>query len=389
MFQFLFSVLRISSSPGFHVFGTSPRTSLTIQSLCHQQLTHHRIFTFIFFNKLSYLHFCFCRLFAMTERSDHEMEAASNPSSLETFVSTSIQRMDHQEKNLNDTARAVQALVTQVSELTQQLQILRNPTAPPTPPVPPTPPENASQSEPRLPVPEAYAGEPSFCRAFLTRCSMHFSLQPRTFASESAKVAFVLTLLTGKAALWGTAVWENQDPCCTSFQTLSAEMKRVFDRASTGREAARILAELKQGERSVSDYSIEFRTLAVECHWNEEAQWDMFLHGLADRIQREIYALDLPTSLNGLIELALRVDARLSRVERRRLPGRMAEGVELPRSSGGDAVSPVHDHEPMQVGRARLTREEKERRRSQGLCLYCGAAGHFAFGCPVKGQARQ
>ncbi|KAI2646233.1 Transposon Tf2-6 polyprotein [Labeo rohita] len=43
----------------------------------------------------------------------------------------------------------------------------------------------------------------------------------------------------------------------------------------------------------------------------------------------------------------------------------------------------------MQVGRARLSREEKERRRSQGLCLYCGAGGHFAFNCPVKGPARQ
>ncbi len=90
-------------------------------------------------------------------------------------------------------------------------------------------------------------------------------------------------------------------------------MRGVFDRTNTGREAARILAELKQGERSVSEYSIEFRTLAVECRWNDEAQWDMFLHGLADRIQREIYVLDLPEDFNGLVELALRVDARLSR----------------------------------------------------------------------------
>jgi len=190
------------------------------------------------------------------------MEAASNPSSaLEEFLSASARRMDSQERNLNDTGRAVQALVAQVSELTQQLQLLQAPTVPLMPPVPPTPPEIPSHLEPRLPVPETYSGEPNFCRAFLTQCSMHFSLQPRTFSNEQAKVAFVLTLLTGRAALWGTAVWENQDPCCASFQTLAAEM---------------------------------------------------FLHGLADRVQKEIYALDLPTSLNGLIELALRVDARLT-----------------------------------------------------------------------------
>ncbi|MGL5357236.1 MAG: hypothetical protein ACRDAQ_11970, partial [Cetobacterium sp.] len=70
-------------------------------------------------------------------------------------------------------------------------------------------------------------------------------MQPRAFNNEPAKVAFVLSLLTGRASLWGTAVWENRDPCCASFQTLSAAMKQVFDRAVAGREAARVLAELR------------------------------------------------------------------------------------------------------------------------------------------------
>ncbi|KAI2653996.1 Transposon Tf2-9 polyprotein [Labeo rohita] len=123
--------------------------------------------------------------------------------------------------------------------------------------------------------------------------------------------------------------------------------------------------DLRQGERSVSDYSIEFRTLAAECQWNEEAQWDRFLHGLADRVQKEIYALDLPADLNGLIDLALRVDSRLSRAERRGLSARLPPGEGVPpRASGRDAISQYDEHEPMQVGRARLSREEKERRRA-------------------------
>ncbi|KAG1953664.1 retrotransposable element [Pimephales promelas] len=297
--------------------------------------------------------------------------------------------MDTQEKNLNDTARAVQALVAQVSGLTQQIQHLRIPTAPPALPIPPPPPPaDPSQSEPRLPTPEPYTGEENFCREFLTRCTMHFSLQPRTFREEQTKVGFVLTLLTGRAALWGAAVWESQDDCCSSFQKLSDEMRRVFDRAASGREAARVLTELRQGERSVSDFSIEFRTLAAESRWNEEAQWDMFLHGLADRIQKEIYALDLPTKLNDLIALALRVDARLSRIKSRGQHDRLPGGIEGQRPGGEGAVSLTHDHEPMQVGRARLSREEKERRRSLGLCLYCGGAGHLAFNCLLKGPAQ-
>ncbi len=85
------------------------------------------------------------------------------------------------------------------------------------------------------------------------------------FSTEESKVALVLTLLSGQAALWGTAVWENKHPCCSSFHTLSEEMRQVFDRAVAGREAAHMLADLRQENRPVSDYSIEFRTLAAEC----------------------------------------------------------------------------------------------------------------------------
>ncbi|KAG1925390.1 retrotransposable element [Pimephales promelas] len=243
--------------------------------------------------------------------------ASASATSLEEFVHHSIQRMNSQEKEIGDTGRAVQALVTQVSELTQQIQRLRVPAVPPTPAVPLAPSGSPSQSEPLLP-------------------------------------------------------------------DLSDEMKKVFDRSVSGREAARTLAELRQGRRSVSEFSIEFRTLAAECGWNEEAQWDMFLHGLADHVQKEIYALDLPTSLNGLIDLALRVDARLSRVERRTTSTRTFGEMDVQRSSGRDVVSPVNDHEPMQVGRARLSWEERERRRSQGLCLYCGGTGHYAYNCPEE-----
>lgn len=41
----------------------------------------------------------------------------------------------------------------------------------------------------------------------------------------------------------------------------------------------------------------------------------MFMHGLADRIQNEIYALELPSALDDLVDLATRVDARLQRCD--------------------------------------------------------------------------
>ena len=42
----------------------------------------------------------------------------------------------------------------------------------------------------------------------------------------------------------------------------------------------------------------------------------------------------------------------------------------------------------MDIGRVRgpLTREEKQRRRTQGLCLYCGKAGHLVKDCQAPGK---
>ncbi len=141
----------------------------------------------------------------LTEGSDHSMDSAEARGFQELLANNNA-CMDQQEENMLNTGRAVRALVAQVSELTTQLQLLRSPAAPPTPPILPVPGNNNPQHEPRLPTPEVYAGDPNLCRAFLTKCSLFFSLQPQTFTTEASKVALVLTLLSGKAALWGTAV---------------------------------------------------------------------------------------------------------------------------------------------------------------------------------------
>ncbi|KAG8147380.1 hypothetical protein E2320_022509 [Naja naja] len=49
-------------------------------------------------------------------------------------------------------------------------------------------------------------------------------------------------------------------------------------------------------------------------------------------------------------------------------------------------LSEVPLNKRMQLGAAqpRLTQAEKDRRRCDGLCLYCGSRGHFVAKCPAK-----
>lgn len=158
----------------------------------------------------------------MTEPSDQLLMDSASAPGIEQMFAGNHARMDRQDEQIGASGRAIQALVTQVSELTSQFQRLRAPTAPAPPP--PVPQGIFHQPEPRIPAPERYSGEPNLCRTFLTKCSIYFSLQPVTFASEESKVALVMTLLSGRAAQWGTAVWQNEHQCCSSFQALELEM---------------------------------------------------------------------------------------------------------------------------------------------------------------------
>ena len=268
----------------------------------------------------------------------------------------------------------------------------------PLPPEPvqplPVPAASASASEPRVGVPERYAGDAEGCRPFLTNCSILFALQPHTFASEDARVAFTVNHLTGRARLWGTAEWERRTPACSTFQAFAAELRKVFGEASRGPDASGGLLGLKQGSRSVADYSIHFRTQASSSEWNQAAQCDAFLMGLADYIKDELISYDLPTTVDGIIELASRIDRRIQTRQREKHQGLAGRRQPAPSPAASD-VSMLSgcrysgEPEPMQVGRASLTPEERRRRREGSLCLYCGQAGHFISRCPLKGRAHQ
>ncbi|MGL4932749.1 MAG: hypothetical protein ACRC4P_05355, partial [Aeromonas sp.] len=85
-------------------------------------------------------------------------------------------------------------------------------------------------------------------------------------------MAYVLTLLSGRAREWGVAVWNSRAPCCAAFEDF----------------------RLSQRKSSVTEYAIQFQTLAAACGWNEGALRARFLEGLDHAIADELAALDLP-----------------------------------------------------------------------------------------------
>ncbi|KAK0145665.1 Retrotransposon-derived protein PEG10 [Merluccius polli] len=161
---------------------------------------------------------------------------------------------------------ALAALTAQLGNLTAALAVPMAPSPAMTPPAPTSPPPMQLR-EPRVGIQEQYAGDPEGCSPYITNCSILFMLQPYTFTTEEAKVAYS-THLMGRAGLWGTAEWERRTPACSSFQAFASELQKVFSVPSRGPDLHGSLIGLRQGGRTVADYSIDFRTRVHRSEWN-------------------------------------------------------------------------------------------------------------------------
>lgn len=109
----------------------------------------------------------------------------------------------------------------------------------------------------------------------------------------------------------------------------------------------------------MSDYSIDFCTLASWTQLSPAALVDTFLHGLAAHIKDALVAYDVPSFLDRAIDLAIWVDLRVQ--DRRRERHQMRHLVmlgEFPMEPPPLPAASAAGEEPMQRGSTSLTGEK-------------------------------
>lgn len=98
-----------------------------------------------------------------------------------------------------------------------------------------------------------------------------------------------------------------------------------------------------------------------------------------------------PKSIDELMDFIIPLDNRLREREKERREIRFSEQRYLPRTSAfrptptasqGMQTTTSTQH----FGPGPLPNDEKERRRSNNLCMYCGNPGHTTDACPKKGK---
>lgn len=84
----------------------------------------------------------------------------------------------------------------------------------------------------------------------------------------------MVNLLQGRALDWGHAVLRGTPDL--TFSDFLSRFTDVSDKESCSEGASRKLVWVKKGRKKVADYSVDFRILAEEAGWEENALRGVF-----------------------------------------------------------------------------------------------------------------
>jgi hypothetical protein len=289
-----------------------------------------------------------------------------------------------------------------------------------------------------LRAPDTFDGsDPSKLAPFLTSCYLHFSERPQDFSTDDDKIFYIISYLRGSAQLWfspnlyNTAVipaWDGNFPLF--IQELSLNFG-PHDPVGDAEDKLR-LCRMKTGDR-IATYIIAFDQLALLTDFGDSALRHQFYEGLPRRIKDDMIHHSYVNNLTGVKNVARLIDARYwkreTEKERERdrerssggggsgtggsgsntssgrpgqqqgkkgktSSGQQSSGQQSTgqQSSGNSSSQPEKKKKPYADKldpRGKIKQEERDRRKKNNLCMYCGGGGHTAENCKKRPADQQ
>uniref|UniRef100_A0A8C6LB05 Ty3 transposon capsid-like protein domain-containing protein n=1 Tax=Nothobranchius furzeri TaxID=105023 RepID=A0A8C6LB05_NOTFU len=161
------------------------------------------------------------------------------------------------------------------------------------------------------PPPKTFSGEHCKSRGFLLHCRLAFERSPDSFVNDFAKISYIVGLLRGKALQWAETRSRQASFLQGPLTDFLADFNLHFGDVESQVELAKKILNLHQGRQTVTDYVIEFRTLAANFSGSLDMLKGAFVQALNDRIKYQLAYCQEPSTLEELISLAIRIDKRL------------------------------------------------------------------------------
>jgi hypothetical protein len=233
----------------------------------------------------------------------------------------------------------------------------------------------AGTGEVKIRAPPDFLGDRAKAKQFISSCDLYFAVNGTTYDTDTKKVAFALSFMTGgAAAAWkeqklmeytaAGATWPTWDAFKTNFNTA---FSAVAD-AATARTELKTLFQ----DGPVDDYIAKFRDLIGRSGiTQEEAKIEYFLDGLHKDLVDCIYLMPTPpTTLEGMYTAAANAFQAAQRSKAYGARGRERMGATAMAKQEKDQP------QPLQLTLRSLNIEERERHIREGLCFRCHRTGH-------------
>lgn len=255
-------------------------------------------------------------------------------------------------------------------------------------------------------------------RSFLVLCQLNFNDRPTAFRSDQTKVNYALSYLKGTALDWFEpdllAIQDGGYPpdWYDDYPAFVKELRDNFGPHDPVGDAEADLENLRMRDNQrITKYLVDFNRHASQVKWGPAALRHQLYRGLPSRLKDEIARVGKPDSLAELRTLAQSIDARYwerrtevsretssstqkttqnsSNSNQEKKNNSSSSSSKPAASSSSSSHPPKHKNTSTpasdlssKLGKdGKLTKEERQRRFDNNLCLFCGGTGHTAKEC--------
>lgn len=129
-------------------------------------------------------------------------------------------------------------------------------------------------------------------------------MQPQLFSSHRSKIAYIISLLSGWALQSARAIWDANGPVTHALSAFTFHFKEVFVQTASSISALDQLFHFHQGKSSVSDYALQFHTLAAISGKNETVLIPAYRQGINPNFHQQMAIYDY---VIGFIDYSIRI----------------------------------------------------------------------------------
>src|SRR5690606_17973190 len=260
---------------------------------------------------------------------------------------------------------------------------------------------------PRVADPEKFWGNRYDFEIFTSQLALKFASDPTTFTDDNSRINYAALLLQDRAYDW-LQPHINKTTGSIDFNIYEEfinALGEAFADPDAQATAERALRNLRQGTLSCASYYSRFVTIASKLKWNEEAKIYTFRAGLRDELKdllvgkTEVPTERLSTFANYMITLdnswqARQMEKKMGRPDnfrfRHNAPttrSQQSTSQNTQNQFSGNRSTTKDGHYPraMELDGAqkgkKITDAQRNYRRANNLCMYCGKSGHFASNC--------